>query len=116
MAQVLPAERDLRRVIGDGDSVPDGEQGQSQPPQYQRQHVQANVERRGIAREPGTSRKRGRTGRYARTTRAWRLNPRTSSITASIGTPSRHSAIATPRAANRERSPSRRRRQSRYAS
>ena len=25
MAQVLPAERDLRRVIGDGDSVPDGE-------------------------------------------------------------------------------------------
>ena len=25
MAQVLPAERDLRRVIGDGDAVPDGE-------------------------------------------------------------------------------------------
>ena len=25
MAQVLPAERDLRRVIGDGDTVPDGE-------------------------------------------------------------------------------------------
>ena len=25
MAQVLPAERDLRRVIGDGDGVPDGE-------------------------------------------------------------------------------------------
>jgi pyruvate dehydrogenase E1 component alpha subunit len=25
MAQVLPAERDLRRVIGDGESVPDGE-------------------------------------------------------------------------------------------
>src|SRR5499426_1718251 len=25
VAQVLPAERDLRRVIGDGDSVPDGE-------------------------------------------------------------------------------------------
>jgi pyruvate dehydrogenase E1 component alpha subunit len=25
MAQVIPAERDLRRVIGDGDSVPDGE-------------------------------------------------------------------------------------------
>src|SRR2546430_6208753 len=25
MAQVLPAERDLRRIIGDGDSVPDGE-------------------------------------------------------------------------------------------
>jgi pyruvate dehydrogenase E1 component alpha subunit len=27
MAQVLPAERDLRRVIGDGDTVPDGEVG-----------------------------------------------------------------------------------------
>ena len=25
MAQVLPAERDLRRVIGDGDAIPDGE-------------------------------------------------------------------------------------------
>ena len=25
MAQVAPAERDLRRVIGDGDAVPDGE-------------------------------------------------------------------------------------------
>src|ERR671929_1583623 len=25
MAQVLPAERDLHRVIGDGDAVPDGE-------------------------------------------------------------------------------------------
>ena len=25
MARVLPAERDLRRVIGDGESVPDGE-------------------------------------------------------------------------------------------
>src|SRR5207253_4390337 len=25
MAQVLPAERDLRRVIGDGEGVPDGE-------------------------------------------------------------------------------------------
>src|SRR5512133_2124805 len=25
MAQVLPAERDLRRVIGDGESIPDGE-------------------------------------------------------------------------------------------
>src|SRR5215218_3765154 len=25
MAQVLPAERDLRRIIGDGDAVPDGE-------------------------------------------------------------------------------------------
>src|SRR5919202_2276115 len=25
MAQVLPAERDLRRVIGDGEAVPDGE-------------------------------------------------------------------------------------------
>src|SRR5919199_1945540 len=25
MAQVLPAERDLRRVIGDGDGIPDGE-------------------------------------------------------------------------------------------
>ena len=25
MAQVLPAERSLRRVIGDGESVPDGE-------------------------------------------------------------------------------------------
>src|SRR6476659_9918045 len=25
MAQVLPAERDLRRVIGDGETVPDGE-------------------------------------------------------------------------------------------
>jgi len=25
MAQVLPAERDLRRVIGDGDTIPDGE-------------------------------------------------------------------------------------------
>jgi TPP-dependent pyruvate/acetoin dehydrogenase alpha subunit len=25
VAQVLPAERDLRRVIGDGETVPDGE-------------------------------------------------------------------------------------------
>ena len=25
MAQAVPAERDLRRVIGDGDAVPDGE-------------------------------------------------------------------------------------------
>src|SRR5207247_7424839 len=25
MAQVLPAERDLRRVIGDGETIPDGE-------------------------------------------------------------------------------------------
>src|SRR5256885_2477523 len=25
MAQVIPAERDLRRVIGDGDAIPDGE-------------------------------------------------------------------------------------------
>src|SRR3989440_11006448 len=25
MAQVLPAERDLRRVIGDGEAIPDGE-------------------------------------------------------------------------------------------
>ncbi len=25
MAQVLPAERDLRRIIGDGEAVPDGE-------------------------------------------------------------------------------------------
>src|ERR671910_47513 len=25
MAQVVPAERDLRRVIGDGEAVPDGE-------------------------------------------------------------------------------------------
>ena len=25
MASTVPAERDLRRVIGDGDSIPDGE-------------------------------------------------------------------------------------------
>ena len=64
--------------------------------QAERERLQPDVLRSRIHRETDRSQERSPTRDYARTTRAWRLNARTSSTTASIGIPSRHSTIGTP--------------------
>ena len=104
-----PPPEDGPRASGE----PDGQQCHGKAGERERKPAQVDVLHRWIRCEAGRSRQGGGTGYYTRTTRAWRLNALTSSTIASSGTPSRHSTIGTPSDAYRDRSASRRRRQSR---
>jgi hypothetical protein len=75
------------------------EQSEPERGQAKREPLLPRVRKRRVRGEGSPGDECRERSRYARTTRAWRLNPLTPSMTESSPTPSRHSTTGTPSAA-----------------